>query len=105
MTNYLLVYRGGGMPESEEEGQRVMAQWGQWYESMGAALVDGGNPVGASKTIGANGSVSDSANPVSGYTIISAGDMDAAVEMAKGCPILQSGGSVEVGETFQIPGT
>jgi hypothetical protein len=39
---------------------------------------------------------------VTGYSIIEADSLDAAVELVKGCPILQSGGSVEVGETFDV---
>jgi hypothetical protein len=39
---------------------------------------------------------------VTGYSIIQAGSLDAAVELAKGCPILESGGSIEVCETFNI---
>jgi hypothetical protein len=37
-----------------------------------------------------------------GYSIIEAPDMDAAVELAKGCPILTAGGSIEVAETVDI---
>ena len=43
MTNFVVVYTGGGMPESEEEQAVVMGAWGTWYEGMGAAIVDGGN--------------------------------------------------------------
>src|SRR5262252_7951584 len=101
MANYLLAYHGGGMPESEEQRAKVMAAWGQWFGTLGPALVDGGNPVGRTSTIAANGSVSDGGgNPVSGYSIIKADTMDAAVQMAKGCPVLESGGSIEVAETF-----
>ena len=102
MANYLLAYHGGGMPESEEQRAKVMGAWGQWFGTLGPALVDGGNPVGRTSTIAANGSVSDGggANPVSGYSIIKADTMDAAVQMAKGCPVLESGGSIEVAETF-----
>ena len=102
MANYLLAYHGGGMPESEEQRAKVMAAWGQWFGTLGPALVDGGNPVGRTSTIAANGSVSDGggANPVSGYSVIKADSMDAAVQMAKGCPLLESGGSIEVAETF-----
>ena len=46
MAKYLLSYHGGGMPESEEEGARVMAAWGEWMGSLGESMVDGGNPVG-----------------------------------------------------------
>ncbi len=104
MTNYLLAYHGGGMPEGEEEQARVMAAWGSWYETLGQAIVDGGNPVGQSKTISGDGSVTDGggANPVSGYTIISADSLDMATDLAKGCPILEDGGSIEVGEIVSV---
>jgi hypothetical protein len=104
MPNYVLVYHGGGVPESEEEGQRIMAAWMKWFEDIGDSVVDAGNPVSQVKTVASDGSVSAGGgpNPVTGYTVVSADSMDDAVEMSKGCPILHSGGSVEVGETFKI---
>lgn len=102
MPNYVFAYHGGKMPESEEEGAKVMAAWGAWFEKMGSAVVDPGNPVGMSKTVGANG-VEDNggSNPLSGYTVVSADNIDAACEMAKGCPILEHG-TVEVAEVHVI---
>jgi hypothetical protein len=41
-------------------------------------------------------------NPVSGYTIIAAESLDGAIELAKGCPILEGGGSIEICETFSM---
>ena len=41
-------------------------------------------------------------NPLSGYSIITASDIDAALTLAKGCPVLDSGGSVEVAETIDM---
>lgn len=104
MPKYLLSYHGGSMPQTPEEGEKVMAAWGAWMGTLGTALVDGGNPTGASKTIAANGSVSEGggANPVNGYTIIEASDLDAASRLAKGCPQLASGGSIEVGELIPM---
>ena len=103
MANYVLVYHGGGMPESQEEGQRILAAWMKWFEQLGDAVVDGGNPVAQVRTVAGDGSVSDGApNPVTGYSVITAPDIDTAVEMSKSCPILASGGSVEVGETFSV---
>jgi hypothetical protein len=106
MANYLLAYHGGGMAETEEEQQQVMAAWGKWYQDLGAAIVDGGNPVGRTMMIASDGSTTEGggADPVTGYTIISADDMDAAVEMSRSCPHLKSGGTVEVGETFDVMG-
>jgi hypothetical protein len=102
MPNYLLAFHGGGLPETEEARGQVMAAWGNWFQDLGPALVDGGNPIGHTITIEPSGSVIDGggANPVAGYTIIKADDLDAAVRLAKRCPLLQSGGSIEVGETF-----
>ena len=90
------------MPDTPEEGERMMAAWGAWYESMGAAVVDGGAPVGMSKTVTASG-VADNggSNPLSGYTVVEAVDMDAACALAKGCPILENG-SVEVAERIEM---
>ena len=105
MADYVLLYTGGGMPETEEEQARVMKAWEDWYGQIGGALKDGGNPFGpAAKTVASNGSVSDGASgtPHTGYTIVTADSLDAAAGLAKGCPILQGGGSVTVYETFEV---
>ncbi len=103
MTNYLLVYSGGAMPETEEEGARVMAAWGAWYQNLGEAIVDGGSPIGPVKGISPDGTVSDVGDGPTGYTMVSADSMVQVVEMAAGCPILEGyNSSIEVYETFQI---
>lgn len=105
MTNYVLLYNGGGMPETKEEQDAVMAKWGAWMGSLGESLVDGGNPFsGQAKSISADGSVSAGslADGSSGYSVISAGSLDAAVDVAQGCPILESGGSISVFETLAM---
>jgi hypothetical protein len=46
--------------------------------------------------------VSDgAASGLTGYSIPKADNLSAAAKMAKGCPILSGGGSMEVYETFQ----
>jgi hypothetical protein len=63
-----------------------------------------GAPVGAVMTVGAD-SVTDGggANPVDGFGLVEAPDMATACEIAKGCPVVTlSGGTVEVGETFEV---
>jgi hypothetical protein len=105
MAKYLLVYHGGSMPEGDEAAQSaVMAAWGTWFQNLGPALADGGNPVGQAKTIASDGSVSDGggANAATGYSLIEADSLDAAVELAKGCPVLGGGSSIEVAETFNV---
>lgn len=104
MPKYVFAYHGGSMPESEAGQAAVMAAWGAWFGSLGEAVVDGGNPTGLSKTITSDGSVGDGggSNPISGYSLINALDIAAAVVLAKGCPLLGSGGSVEVAEAIEM---
>lgn len=78
-----------------------MAGWGAWFGGLGDAVVDGGNPCSGSKTVASNGSITDgAAGNISGYSILKADNLDAAAKMAKGCPVLAGGGSVQVYETF-----
>ena len=103
MSKYLFVYHGGSAPESEEEGARVMQAWQSWMAGMGDKVVDGGAPVGQSQTVSGQGVASDGgANPASGYGIFEAGSDAEAAEMAKGCPIIDSGGSVEVAPIHEM---
>lgn len=102
MANYVLVYHGGSMPEGEKAQADAMAAWGAWFGQLGSALVDGGNPASRTKRIAGDGSVSDDPSGPSGYSIISAASIDEAVELAKGCPVLQGGSTVQVVETFAV---
>ncbi len=102
MPKYVFAYHGGKMPEDPVEIEQEMAAWGAWFEKMGNAVVDGGNPVGPSKTVSANGVADDGgANPLSGYTLVQADNIDGAVALAKGCPILKHG-TVEVAEAMDM---
>jgi hypothetical protein len=104
MAKFLFVYHGGGRPETKEAADKVMAAWGAWFGSMGKAVINGGNPVGKSWTVKSNGSVAKDggANPASGFSLIEAKDYDAAAAYAKGCPILASGGSIELAEAMDM---
>lgn len=104
MAKYLFVYHGGSHPETEEEVKQVMDAWGSWMGSMGAAVIDGGNPVGMSSTVHSDGSVTSDGgtNPASGYGLFEASDLEDALAKAKGCPILTAGGSVEVAEAIDM---
>ena len=104
MAKYLFVYHGGKESETEEELAKALDDWGNWFGSMGAAVIDGGNPVNALCTVNPDGSIaSDSGpNPASGYSLIEAAGLDDAVAKARGCPILVGGGSIEVAEAIDM---
>ncbi len=104
MPRYLLGYHGGGMPATPEEGEKVTAAWTSWIGGLGAKMVDAGNPIGAARSIAADGKVSEGGgtNPLTGYSVIEALSLDEAVKLASTCPQLASGGTVEVAETFNV---
>lgn len=104
MAKFAFVFHGGKAPTDPAEKERVMDEWRAWYGSMGAAVLDGGGPAGLSKTVSSGGVADDGgANPVSGLSIVEAADQAAAVDMAKGCPMVKDGsGSVEVAEILQM---
>jgi hypothetical protein len=102
MTKYVFFYLGGGMPETEEESAKVLKAW---FTGLGHAVVDGGYPFSPmAKSVARDGTVKDgpAGTMSSGYSIVEAESLDAAAEMAKGCPNLASGGEVSVFETIEV---
>ena len=104
MAKFVLAYSGGGpMPETEEEIAATMEAWGAWFGSMGEAVIDGGNPFGASSSIAPDGTVSAGGTTrLNGFSVISADSLDAAQDMAKGCPVLANDGTVDVYEAMDM---
>ncbi len=102
MPDYVFAYHGGKKPESPEEGAESMAKWNAWIEDLGDAVVNPGTPLGMSKTVSA-GSVSNDGgpNPLTGFSIVKADDMDAALDMAKRCPFVEHG-TIEVAQVMEM---
>ncbi len=104
MAKFVLVYTGGGgMGDTPEEQQKMMEDWMNWFGSLGDAVADPGNPFGVSCTITSDGAVRDGgAAALGGYSIITADSVSDAADKAKGCPVLSSGGGIEVYEAMPI---
>jgi hypothetical protein len=103
MAKFVLTYSGGGpMPESDEARQAIMSAWNGWFGALGAAVIDPGNPFGASSTVTSSGVSDGTTSGVNGYSILQATDLAGAAEMAKGCPMLGAGGTVEVHEVHEV---
>lgn len=105
MANFMVIYSGGGgMGASQEEQDRIMAEWGEWYGKLGEAIVDGGAPFGASKNITDSGTgdgpLGDT--PATGYTVISADSLEAAAAACADHPHISHGGAVQVFETIDM---
>lgn len=110
MPNFMYIYHAPPPPPdtpepSHEEMQEVMGHWMAWSEQVGDGMVDFGTPLGAGKRVTSDGA-QDSSSDVTGYTIIEAEDMDAALALARVHPHLNMPGGceIELYEVQPIPG-
>ena len=92
--NFLYLYIGDfEMPADEAKAKKLMAAWMAFFRKLGNNLVDSGAPLGDRKTVGGN-----AVTKATGYSIVKAADLKAAVTLAKSCP-----GCVEVLEAMPQP--
>ena len=104
MAQYAIVYIGGNPPATKEEGMAHMQKYKDWIKSLGDAAVSPANPLAKTHTVGSDGSVQEGGKAgMSGYTIVEAESIEAAIAIAKACPFLEIGGSLEVSELIQMP--
>ncbi|MBI5094942.1 MAG: hypothetical protein HZB26_21215 [Candidatus Hydrogenedentes bacterium] len=106
-SEYLLLFRGAQWDKelSPAEIQKVMSQWTAWYERLlqqgklkgGQPLVHEGRIVSGKKgrTV-ADGPFAESKEAIGGYFLLTVHDFDTALEIAKECPALEYGLTVEV---------
>jgi hypothetical protein len=105
MSEFTYLFRGGQAFNSAEQRQKQMELWVAWFKELGAKghIKDPGHPLepagkvvnGKGKNV-MDGPYAEAKDVVGGYIVIEASDLAHAAELAKGCPILEAGGSVEV---------
>ena len=102
MPKYLITYHGGeGMPASEDARKQAMAAFMAWVESTGGAMVDPGAPLGKGSTVSREAQTATPASePIAGYTIVQADDLDTAVGLVRNHPFIARGGSLQVLESI-----
>jgi hypothetical protein len=83
VKKFLFMYEG--MWEFTDE---MKAAWGDWFESVGGNMVDGGNPLGPGLRVTHHGTEELDGAPITGYSLFNASDLDAALELLEGCPII-----------------
>jgi hypothetical protein len=106
MVRFLFVYRGDGEAHarlSPEEMQQHLQKWEKWIGEgirkgwmvdPGDALTPEGRVVTAK--VVTDGPFVESKEIVGGFSIVQADSVDAAAQLARGCPGLALGGRVEV---------
>jgi hypothetical protein len=102
MAKFVYVYTGGQTNDSPEAQEQVMQAWGAWFGTLGGSVIDVGNPFGSSATLSTGGVSEGGASKAGGYSIVTADSLADATAKAKGCPVLTSGGSVEVYEAVEM---
>ncbi|MDN5200898.1 YciI family protein [Fulvivirgaceae bacterium BMA10] len=107
MDQYMYLFRGGDareLQQSPEQMQEHMQKWGQWMQGLaekgileaGLPLDQGGKVVEKAGEVVTDGPFAEGKEIVGGYLIVKAADINNAVEVSKGCPIFEHGGTVEV---------
>lgn len=104
MPNFAFTYYGEPNFARPEDGARHMEKWQAWMGELGDAMVNPGVPFGAAKVVSSTGVAADTtskSNRVTGFSIVKAASMDAALEMAKTCPHLTYG-TIGVAEAMEM---
>ena len=105
MSEFTYLFRGRDTTTSPEQRQKHTEKWIQWFKELsskghikdpGHPLEPSGKVVNGKQKVVNDGPYAETKDVVGGYSLIEAKDLAQAVELAKGCPILEVGGSVEV---------
>jgi hypothetical protein len=115
MKEFLFLFRGGdagrlAAQQSPEQWQQHMMKWKEWMESLTKqGKMTGGQPLNKEGIVltGKNKKVTDGPfmegkEIIGGYLAVKAKDLNEATEIAKGCPIFEHDGIVEVREIQQL---
>ena len=112
-NEYLLLFRGGANPEdlSPERMQATLHNWMTWMKglkknkqlTLGHPLQESGKALSGPK--GKNVTpFCDTPDSIGGYLLIKARNLSEATKIAKGCPIFNNGGTVELRPIQQMAG-
>ena len=105
MASFLYVFRGGAnVGASPQQMQEHMQKWAAWIQQLsktgnfkaGDPLEAEGKVIRGRKKVVTDGPYAEAKDLVGGYLLLSAKNLDEAVELSRGCPIFDSDGSVEV---------
>jgi hypothetical protein len=107
MNDFIMIFRNDYTPEvkhAPEQMQELLKKWQNWVGGIAAQgkLADPGNRLSSEgktlkpNNVVTNGPYTEIKEMISGYISVKGATLDEAFELAKGCPILEMGGNVEV---------
>lgn len=113
MKDFALVFRNEAGSEAKiapETFAALQAEWQKWVGGIAAQgkLTSPGSRLGLEGrsikpgNIVANGPYAEVKDTLRGFHVVKADSIEEAIEIAKGCPILTVGGSVEVRDIIPV---
>jgi hypothetical protein len=98
MPKYVFAYRSPEVRIPSQPDPEQATPWMEFRDALGEKVVDFGNPVFTSSSLGNCGA----GTQLCGYSFVTADDLESAIALAKGAPIVSAGGGVEVGEITEL---
>lgn len=112
MQEFMMLFRHTPQPEHQPTQEEIEATINQWQDWIGSIAAQGkfqstnqlsyeGKVVQPGQVI-TDGPYAEIKEIIGGYIIVKAADLDEAVQLSAGCPVLDIGGNVEVRSIMQI---
>jgi len=112
MQEFMMIFRMAPMGEFQPTPEQIQESIKQWQDWIGGIAAQGKfvstNQLGfQGKTLKSDGVVTDGPYAevkeiVGGNIVVKAADLDEALKLAEGCPILYIGGHVEVRDIMKM---
>jgi hypothetical protein len=107
MTEFMMIFRNDYNPSFKPTPEQMQASIKQWQDWMGSIAAQGkfagtnrlsseGSKVLRANSLVTDGPFTEAKEIVGGYLIVKAANMEEALKLAEGCPILDIGGNVEI---------
>lgn len=99
MAKFVFLYSSTNVP-TEPPAPEHMQLWVAYFQKIQASLVDHGAPFLPNSQVLGGGNASG----VTGYSIVQADNIEAAIALTEGHPMLTHGGSIQVLECLDLSG-
>jgi hypothetical protein len=94
----------GNQPSNPEEASKHFSKYMEWLSSLGDLVAIPAIPLKDANTVSPEESIREGgSSAMSGFSIIKADSMKAALSIAQACPFLEAGGSLEMSEMSEMP--
>ncbi len=97
MKSFILLYNGPATPADASH-----AGWQEWFQGIAERLVDMGSPMFNGFAVHADGTASDTATSLNGYSVVRAEDRAEILALLRDHPFLAGGREYTI-DVFEVP--